>query len=780
MRRRGYPSRRLWAAAFVVTLGLVLAFVLAMPSARVPLREPLVPKASRGGAAQIPLEARESPRQSRVYRLTLTAVEPGVLRDHDELQLLFASAPSRRGLRRGELRSRAASCLLETEKGGELRDGEPVAFRRSGPCSGLARGDELDLTVELEGDGTLALLGFEPLAQSPVGPIQVGPRAAGAGGWDVRGAVVDYTTPAPRVELLNHMWRLAPGTAWLWLSLGAGVALALVGCLLFPTRPLESTAPPRARPLLAAAGGAACVAGSLGLLYAVLVPPLMGPDEPYHLLGFADLGSNRALADDTVAWMGETHLWRIRYQPAERYRTIDVGRPYVAEDGQLRATEVAMRSALLARFWEGVVPFLGGKPAPRVLLTLRLLNVLVFAVALGVATALVLLTASEPFPQWLGLASFIAPSLPFFAMHVSETALLCAVYVLVATAIAVLFLDGPRADWSGLPLGVGTGLMLAGGRSPWPLAALVAAALLGRVLLGSRASDARRAAIVFWAGFAAGASVLFMIQDQAYRDMMHLWAEHYTAGIPSWLRVSAEWLLARPAVALVLAAVAAALELAVARPRRWLSARLAAVAPRLVRRAALALALGVLLSLALSLVLTYPQLELEPRRVLTASERVTAVLATMATMFRLSQPNFLLSSSFWVGFGWLDTSPKPWVEAGVTALLAGMLVLLLWHIARHAEARRLVWLLILGAGGALALVFYTLTTQVAKPLHGRYLIGFYLCLLAVAGSALAMDHRSPVASPSGPPSGTARAAVLLGAVGLIHAYCLSFILARYF
>ena len=262
----------------------------------------------------------------------------------------------------------------------------------------------------------------------------------------MRGAFVDYTTPAPRVELLNHMWRLAPRH-----GLAVAVARQREWRSLSPAacsfRRARSRAPRRLEraPLLAAAGGAALLAGSLGVLYAVLVPPLMGPDEPYHLLGFADLGSNRALADDTVVWMGETHLWRIRYQPTERFRTIDVGRPYVVEDDQLRATEVAMRSALLARLWEAVAPFLGGKPAPRVLLALRLLNVLVFAVAVGVATALAVATSSEPFPQWLGFAFFFAPSLPFFAMHVSETALLCAIYVLLATAVAVLFLDGPRA-----------------------------------------------------------------------------------------------------------------------------------------------------------------------------------------------------------------------------------------------------------------------------------------------------------------------------------------------
>ena len=68
----------------------------------------------------------------------------------------------------------------------------------------------------------------------------------------------------------------------------------------------------------------------------------------------------------------------------------------------------------------------------------------------------------------------------------------------------------------------------------------------------------------------------------------------------------------------------------------------------------------------------------------------------------------------------------------------------------------------------------------AKPLHGRYLIGWYLCLLAVVGSALTLDVQSTTAAAAGPESGTRRAALLLATAGLIHVYCLCFILARYF
>jgi uncharacterized membrane protein len=363
-------------------------------------------------------------------------------------------------------------------------------------------------------------------------------------------------------------------------------------------------------------------------------------------------------------------------------------------------------------------------------------------------------------------------------MHVSETALLCSIYVVLATAVAVLFLDGPRAHWTGVPLGIGTGLMLAGGRSPWPLAALVIAVLLGRVLLGSRGTDERRAALLFWGGFVAGAGVLFAMLDDAYMGMTLAWAEHFTTGVPAWLREAGVWLLARPVAWCLLAVLAAAAEIALSKPRGWIGARLSPKAPALVRAAALGLGGFVLLSLATSLVVHFPQLELEPKRALTAHERVVAVLATMATMFRLSEPNFLLATSFWVGFGWLDTIPGPVFQAALVVMLAVALLLVLRQLVLRAQTRRLLWLLVITAGGAAALVLYTLTTQVSKPLHGRYLIGGYLCLVAVLGSALVFDYRPRPDARA--PSGTTRAGLLLAMGGLIHAYCLCFILARYF
>ena len=138
-------------------------------------------------------------------------------------------------------------------------------------------------------------------------------------------------------------------------------------------------------------------------------------------------------------------------------------------------------------------------------------------------------------------------------------------------------------------------------------------------------------------------------------------------------------------------------------------------------------------------------------------------------MFRLVEPSFLLSSTFWVGFGWLDTMPGSPFQALLVLLVGLALCALLLRIARRDEGRRLLWLA-LGAGSVASLVLYTLSTQgVPMALQGRYLIGWYLAVLAVVGTALALDYRSPSrAGADSVPSGTWRAAFLLAVAGSIH------------
>jgi hypothetical protein len=198
--------------------------------------------------------------------------------------------------------------------------------------------------------------------------------------------------------------------------------------------------------------------------------------------------------------------------------------------------------------------------------------------------------------------------------------------------------------------------------------------------------------------------------------------------------------------------------------------------------AGIVLAVAVWLSLAASMFVDFPQLPLEPKQPLGSAERLGTVLGAMATMFRLTGPDFLLASSFWVGFGWLDTMPGAGFQAVLTALSGAALAVLLATVADRRQVRRFLWLTAVLVGASLALALYTLSTQDrVTTLQGRYLIGWYLCVLAVCAGSLALDRRIAVTpGVPAPRTGTTRAALLLVVAGSLHTYSLCFVLQRYF
>ena len=789
MKGRGVPlSRWPWALALVGLLGAVLAHALGSQSARVLLREPLVPRSARGSLVAVPLVPGPSAGGVRVHAIALTADAPSRLAAHQELWLFLDPSGTSSRIRAARMLATGTTCRFES---GPVEapvaepapdEGALVLSRSAGCLAALPDpAGPLRLEVTASGEGPIGLWAYRPrAADGERGPIRIAPGSplAGSEALSVRGLLIDRPPTAPRVELLNAMWRLSGDPSWIWWSLAGALGLVAAGCLLSPSSPTDPESRRGPRRVLLSAIGSALPALGLAALYAVLTPPLFGPDEPYHLLGFADLGHDLRLAGDTVAWMGQTHLLRIRYRPEERFRTVDPGRPFVADDDQLKPTEVQMRSATLALLWRALGSALRGQGAPQTLLALRLVNALALALAVGAAAALAAACAGTARPLWLVFPFFFVPSLPFFAMHVSETAVLCSIYVLLSASLTVLFLDGPRAHWAGLPLGLSTALMLAGGRSPWPLAAVVVAALAARVLLGANGTPPRRAAAVFWTGLALGLGAYWLALNDGYLLMMSYWSRFVPRPLrPLWDSQG------RAALAVLLAlALASGLEAGLARWRERAAARLAPSLRRPAGWAASAVGAGVVLSLVGSLVLRYPQLPLEPRHPMSVGERVAAVLATMATLFRLTDMNFLLATTFWVGFGWLDAIPGPAFQALLVALTAAATVGLLRALARPPQLRRLIWLLALVSGGVLALVLYTVVTQdLPMALQGRYLIGWYLVFLTLAGSWLTgLSSARPAAAAVPSVVDWPRPALLLLLAGGLHAYCLGFILRRYF
>jgi hypothetical protein len=667
-----------------------------------------------------------------------------------------------------------ASCRYEAAAGSDLVGSGRIAFLRGADCRGLAgpAAGELQLTLVTRTPEELALQAFDLLPDEAPGPFlyaSSGPRSPAR---LVHGSYVDWPTRVEmsRVALLNCMWQVSESLDWIWLALAVAFALAALGLTLFPLARLASGEPAPLHVSRSAGVGAFCLAASLGVLYAVLSPPLMAPDEPSHLLGYAALAGDRGLASQTEQWVRTTHLQRIRFT-TNRFAVRDIGRPYVRQtDPYAGAHDARWRSAAAARLWRLAHRRLRGLPAQRTLLAMRLLNALLFAGAVGAAAAFATACAAGPYPQLLAFPLLLIPALPFFAMHLSETSVLCCAYVLVSIGLGTLFLDGPRSAWAGLPIGLGTGIMLGGGRSGWPLLALLALVLLGRLALGSRPpAPALRSAVVYWLGLGAGATVFYLFPDESFVEMMH----KYGRDAPGALKTLVFWLTGQPLVPLAVAAFGILGETMLEGPRRRLASSLAPPRGRVLFVGARALAAAVVLSLLASLLVSFPLLEpvAMPNTTPLARYAGEALLAA-ATSFRLTEPDYWFFSSFFGGFGWQDTLPPAWFLTGLVLLLALGLVALLAELARRRDLRRAGWLAVMGAGWAASLVVYALAIHgLPMNINGRYLIGWYLSVLLVIGSWPALgEAKTPVPRP----------AVLLVLAGLLHTYSLCLILWRYF
>jgi hypothetical protein len=765
--------RLLASAAAIALLAAALALVLLTPATRPSVETPFVSPREAWPPVSVPLMAGND----GVYRLSLYAPLPAALLDQPEVRLFFSVkegtgfGPSwlrRPALRGGTLRVAGTPCVYETAAGAALADGRPLAFVRGGACSSdTGATGEVELALVATGRAQILAQAFEP-PSSGVTPafLHAAPGGKGTIGLPIlRGVYVDYP-PGPtwrRIDLLNYMWQIAPDPTWLGVALGGSAGLALTGLLVFPMGPR----PPgeRRRFLVRSALSAACLAGSLGIAHTVLNPPLFAPDEPYHLLAYASLIPDPSLDAQTREWMMLVHVQRIRFTKG-RFLASEVGRPYTrAEDPHLHVPDVRARSSVAAAFWSAASHLLRGRSAPPTLLALRLLNALAFALAVGAAAALATALTAVPYPQLLSVPFLLVPALPYLATHLSEVAALCPAYVVLSTCVVILFLDGPRAHWVGLPLGLAYAVALAGGRQAWPLAALVSFLLATRVLLGtSQSRHGRRDALVFWLGLAAGGGLFQALARDDFRSFLGTYFALLPLGTLVFVLSTGSALLP-----FVCAFLLGAIETWLHGPRRRLGALLAGRAPRMTRAAALALAALVALSFLLSLLVRYPELPGVPvPNPYSAWEYSRMVLASGATTFRLTPPDYLTWSSFWAAFGWLHfLPPTPFLSA--LLLLNGLcLIALLLHLARAGDGRRLLWLLAIGLGALGSLAVYALALQkLPMNVNGRYLVGWHLSIAAVIWSVFALARRP-------------RPAALLALCGAGHAFCLGFVLWRFF
>jgi len=698
----------------------------------------------------------------------LVVQDVAALTSHPRLLLTIATFGTVPRVRDAELSFAGTACAYRTASGVELADNYFVAFDRTAGCVPSGATGEATLTFRLENRARIALVVYVGRTPPPRDALVLAsPGLAEARLSPIlQGDVVDVSagSDATRGELLSYMWNAGLGNRWLDAAIGIGGVL--VGCAVLIGWPLEGG---RRFDAARSAVAAFLAAFALSASYAVLCPPFQLADEPSHFLVLAEYIGRPGLDRPAEQWARRAMFEEIRFHPYRAFSPLDRGRSGRAW------SEISTPSRDLfgaVRFmWRPLAAVGRHMDLPQLLLTARLFHAAGFALAAALFVLLVRRGTGSAASLSAALPLCLVPALPQFGMHVSNYAPLLHAYIVLAAGIVVASWDGPRSWTAGPILGVGLGAAMTISRSSLPLLPLVACVLVARALLGDRAARGT-AAWAFWSGFTLGLAGMLFFIHASYADELDMYG-----GLVAPTATAFTVLLRHPLLAVPFGAAGLMSELLITRRRCAVAYR---PAPAVVRGIALGAAIGLFAIFAASLLVPYPRLPLYvmPHRP-SAAVYVRQALLACATFLRFGRPDWLTSVTFFAGFGWLDTIPPVRLVSTVAGASGAMLVLLLLWVAWARSTRTLIWLALGAAGFLASIAAYALSIIRAVPsdLHGRYLIGVYLCALVVCWTGLGRAADIPSADRR---RDMWLAAAACAFVLAVNVYSLRLILARYF
>lgn len=774
------PTRARVAFAALMTVALVgpIAWTLAAPGARTTITSPMAPELPDANDSRVNFSRIDQRGDVRFYEMDLSVPVPMDLVRHTEIHIRFSqndmTSPHPAS---GRLVVVGTECAFDMQPNAQINGGIPQVFLRNDKCAppvGRATG-ELVLTVTMGGPGDLGLYTSPLMPDSGAGGlIYVAERSEHIPNPPpaLTGFFVDELPDygLKRAHLLAYMWGASTDARRVWLGVVVVAVLAFAGIALAPCDATSDRHGHVAR----AAASAFGLALALSLAYVLLVPPVQAADETHHVASYTEVTAQPWVTEEAKGWAATAHVGRIRGRARERFRPQDVGHPEGITEG-FYIHKTFARSSLTARYWQVLGRVLPELSAPRLFLAVRVINATIFAAAVGAAAAMLVFFTRVAYPYLLAFPFFFVPTLPFFGMHFGESALVTSVSVLFATIVMIMVLGGRQLHWLGWPLGLVTSALVIGARNSLPMMPLVATTLVLRVVMSRDRSG--RPAGIFWGGFGLGASLYWLVIAQPHLDVIHETLDGVRRLLPAAL-APAVGAMTQPWFPLLAAAAGWLAEVRLGPVIARLSTASRPALTTATRIIPIGLAVAVIVSLIGSFWWEYPVVEsIQGDGRLPLKQYLEQVAGAALTSFRLTRPGLLLSSSFWVGFGWLDTIPGPTFVGFLVAATAVAWIGLLLHIARQADVSRFAALAIMGLGLVVTFAGYTYASYAALTnLHGRYLLGWYLTMIAIFWTwpAIAPSRSTAPGSP------WRRSMVLSAVIVFVHAYSLTFILRRYF
>lgn len=645
------------------------------------------------------------------------------------------------------------------KKGSPIRENRKLEFFRKAPVSAEPFPDAQNVEIRIVSRGCpdLAIVGQfsgdEPVSNilwTPAVSSQGVPGITSACGWyEADTGSKAFST----ARLLAYTWGFGTdGVRLVYGGIFAACLVWLLGILAltrsFPTGGLPS------KGIVFAAGGSLLFL-SIGMVYAILVPPFQAPDEPDHFLTYAALSQRGDLAPDALRLANAGHFERIKFRTDERFTAMDVAKPM--RDGwayHIGASE-PNRSIIARVIWSLAGQAFATGHSGIALLGLRLLNVAFVAICLGLSLALAAWAIRpEQLSAFILAPAILIPGIGFFSTVLSNYAFLVGGYLVQAVALALLWME---------PEGEGRPSRLQ------PAAAFLAGA---GIALASGSADNGVFSSAFWA-----------VLIPMYWLVKGFKAMDVASELRRWLIFSTAFLLGILGVWLTVASVAADFQFLPPRLISVFDGMVARVRPGFVGGQTLmasAFLLPVILGSAILLnagliLRRFQRLKWMgnvvcvaliagtvcvglAKHVMAALPERPAVLHTLAGVtlnflqgFLPGTASWLVVSSFWGEFGWMDT-PVPALLVSLLRFLAaaGLLLLFLLSLRKNAAPAGMGFLAVniisvIAFISCISVGYYLINIEV----NGRYLIGPYLLLLVPACEGFRRLARKTVVGPGG-------------------------------
>jgi hypothetical protein len=662
-------------------------------------------------------------------------------------------------------------CEFVAEINRIIEDNETIWLTRRGNCNfdpGIASDATAKIEVYAKSKPRIAIWSIKEndrsadLRFASIGSSQ-GQRLFPAG----KIQLTEGAESAQRWRLLQCVWGEASGAATSLIFVAAAcVLLGAVGLLAALGRTLNALA-------------SGSMAFGIALAYVALVPPFQSPDEPTHFVTFATFAAHSKLNESALALANKGHFERIRYRSGERFSALDCKYPDPNAQwaSDIVAQDSSYRQPLVGSFFTQMAKFVGKLDAAKSLLILRIINALAFGLAVVFGTFLVTAPSSNPSPspgQWsLALTLLSLPMLPFFAMHVSNYAFLTSIFVLNGYCLFLIIKQAELRTSTILVVGISVGLGILTSRTAISLIGFWVVIFAGKFIQNFANNKDHFTNRLRW--IVATTCTFFgsiALTVASFTNKSHLTS--FESGLH---RLST---IVQPVTTNLLLAISLAAGcLVVLCIFVGLAAKLASGTMRYIRLAAFAsipIFVYVVGKGTLTAEFDLPNVELVAKDAVSLANYIYSTLKAFLFGFGFGKPSFYVVSSFWGNFGWLDT-PMPVAILNVIKSQFAVGILVTIFMAGFArESRPFLWLLVGAAASTVYLVSLTAAAYLEPVnIHGRYLIGFYtmFAVISILGLESVFVRQQPL---------NQRRIIFLKCIvtALIHGFCLSLIICRYF